>query len=287
MHTLIVTNGSPHAVATLQLGAHFSQSSPGVEPPTILTVIRSEGDRSKAEALLAHARKQLSLPNAQTIIRIGQPAEQIIREASQGAYDLIVVGYGQRADTHSSVARLVAGSTAQRVAERAPCPVLLAKDQATSIRRILLCVSGVEGMSAELGIRATGPALGLFAARLADFLDGEEEITLLHVMSQISAGPGVPGRQLRAGVDELMAERSPEGEFLRQDLQILERPRVRVYPKIRHGLVLEEILDEARSMDYDLVVIGAHPGGGWQHLLLDDLAKKLIAQLNRSVLVVR
>ncbi len=44
---------------------------------------------------------------------------------------------------------------------------------------------------------------------------------------------------------------------------------------------------EARSGDYDLVVIGAHPLEGWQHLLLDDLAREIITCLDRPVLVVR
>jgi len=130
-------------------------------------------------------------------------------------------------------------------------------------------------------------ALGHFAAKLVDLLDGEEEVTVLHVMSQISAGPGVRGKSLRVGVEELMAERSPEGELLERDVEILKGSRIHPHPKVRHGLVVEEILDEARSGDYDLVIIGAHASEGWQRILLDDLARRIITQLDRSVLVVR
>jgi nucleotide-binding universal stress UspA family protein len=118
-------------------------------------------------------------------------------------------------------------------------------------------------------------------------LEGEEEITVLHVMSQISAGPGVRGKQLRASAEELIQEHAPEGELLALDLQILGKPGITARPKVRHGLVLDEILDEAHTGDYDLVVIGAHASAGWQALLLDDLARRIIRDLDRPALVVR
>jgi nucleotide-binding universal stress UspA family protein len=56
---------------------------------------------------------------------------------------------------------------------------------------------------------------------------------------------------------------------------------------VRHGLVVDEIQAEARSGDYDLVVIGAHRGEGWRRILLDDLAHQIIVEMDRPVLVVR
>jgi nucleotide-binding universal stress UspA family protein len=53
------------------------------------------------------------------------------------------------------------------------------------------------------------------------------------------------------------------------------------------GLVVEEILEEARCGDHDLVVIGAYRGVGWQRILLDDLAHRIIVELDRPVLVLR
>jgi nucleotide-binding universal stress UspA family protein len=57
-------------------------------------------------------------------------------------------------------------------------------------------------------------------------------------------------------------------------------------PKVRHGLVVDEILAEAREGEYDLVVIGAHQPGKGRALLLDNIAKKIIQDINRSLLVV-
>jgi nucleotide-binding universal stress UspA family protein len=106
-------------------------------------------------------------------------------------------------------------------------------------------------------------------------------------MSQICAGPGVRDKQLLAEAEELMEEHAPEGELLEQDMKRLELPGVHARPKVRHGLVVDEILAEAQAGDYDLVVIGAHQGESWQRILLDDIAHKILMQMDRPVLVVR
>lgn len=290
MRILMATGGSPHSEAALRFGAQIAECAG--EPPTVVTVIRHQMKRPRAEAVLARAREILSpmVSSFRTRIRVGQPAEEIIREAEEGGYDLVIVGERQH---HDLVTRFLLGSTATRVVEHAPCPVIVAKGKIGPIHRILLCDSGAE--SPWIGLRAaTRPVevevpslLSRFAAQLAELMEGEEEVTILHVMSQMSAGPGVRGKQLRASAEELIHEHTPEGELLDQDIHLLERPGITPRPKVRHGLVVNEILAEARSGDYDLVVIGAHRGEGWRRILLDDLAHQIIVQVDRPVLVVR
>jgi nucleotide-binding universal stress UspA family protein len=241
-----------------------------------MTVIRREADKPRADAILARARQLLEpkVPEVRTRVRTGHPAEQIIRETEEGDYDLVIVGERQH---RGLITRFLLGSTAKRVVEHATCPVIITKGKASPIHRILLCDSGAESPS----------LLDRFTAQLADLIAGEEEVTVLHVMSQMSAGPGVRGEQLRAGAEELIENHAPEGELLERGIQILEQLSVHPHPKVRHGLVVDEILEEARSGNYDLVVIGAYRGEGWQHILLDDLARQIIVQVDRPVLVVR
>jgi nucleotide-binding universal stress UspA family protein len=56
---------------------------------------------------------------------------------------------------------------------------------------------------------------------------------------------------------------------------------------VRHGLVVDEILNEARPADYDLVVIGARRAEVWQQLLLDNLARDIVTRVQLPVLVVK
>ncbi|MCJ7660657.1 MAG: universal stress protein [Anaerolineales bacterium] len=274
MRILMATDGSTNADEALNFGAQIARRTD--ENPTILAVTKIEADRSHVDVILACTQRFLSMQdtNVQTKVRIGYPAEEIIREAEEGAYDLVIVGEGQH---HALVTRFKLGSTALRVAENSPCPVIIVKGKARSIHRILLCDSGAGRSS----------LLSRFTLQLAEMLEGQEEITVLHVMSQISAGPGVRGEHLRANAEALIEVYAPEGNLLKQDIQVLRESEIHSTPKVRHGLVLDEILDESKKGNYDLVIIGAHQGEGWQRLLLEDQARKIMSQLHRPVLVVK
>jgi nucleotide-binding universal stress UspA family protein len=85
----------------------------------------------------------------------------------------------------------------------------------------------------------------------------------------------------------LVEEHSPEGEILERDIHLLDKPGIHPIPKIRHGLVVDEIIAEARNGDYDLVVVGAHSLGIPQNYLLDNIAHQIIKRINRPILIVR
>jgi nucleotide-binding universal stress UspA family protein len=297
MPVLVATAGSPHTEPALRLGAQIARRDR--EPLTILTVIRHEADRPLAlvDAILGRARDIVEPHSLEvrTRVRIGHPATEIVREAEEGNYDLVIVG--QRLN-RNLVKRFLVGSTAVRVVEHAPCPVIVAKGKIGPIQHILLCDSGSVDPSVglplaslpetALGTRGTGPSvLSRFTELQVDLLDGTGEIVVLHVMSQMSAGPGVKGEELRSDIEKLIEERAPEGQLLQRDIEAMESLGIRARAKVRHGLVVEEILEEVHSEDYDLVVIGAYRGHGWQRILLDDLAHRIVVELDRPVLVLR
>jgi len=271
MRFLVATSGFPYSA--VRLGKEIAGRAG--EAPTVLTVISNEEERSRARTILTGACELLQpqAPEVRTRIRIGHPAEEVIREAEEGGYDLVIVGDRQH---HNRVTRFFLGSTAQRVVEYAPCPVIIAKGKIQPIHRILLCDSGADS---SLLLNCT--------AQLVNLIGREMDITVLHVMTQMSAGPGVIGKQLRAGAAELIHEHTPEGELLAQDVKVLDQLNVNPRPKVRHGLVVEEILAEARSQDYGLIVIGAYRGEGWHRILLDDLARQIIQKVDRPIYVAR
>lgn len=292
MPILVAIDGSSQTDAGLRLAAQIAGR--GQMPLTILTVIKhGAGGQTPSAELLLHRAVEIvhsQLDTVRTAVRVGHPATEIVREAEQGHYDLVIVG---ERPNRNLVSRFLAGSTAVRVVEHAPCPVIVAKGTIRPITRILLCDSGSGDPSVSLPsppqarFRALPSVLRRFADLRVDLLQGTEEIVVLHVMSQMSAGPGVRGKQLRGDTEELIEERTPEGELLHRDVGTLTALGIRAIPRVRHGLVVEEILDEVRDRDYDLVVIGAYRGEGWQRILLDDLTHRLIVELDRPVLVVR
>ena len=274
MKILVATGGAPHSEKALQFTAELVQKTEATV--TIVAVVKQERLRPQGETVLTRALSILPphIYQTQTRLRVGHPAEEIIREAEQGQYTLVVVGEREQ---HDLVTRFILGSTAERVVAHAPCPVLIAKGRVGSLNRLLLCDSGVSDPSLLTRLIRQVPRL----------LRQEEEVTVLHVMSQIGAAPGIPGSQLRATAEELIKAHAPEGELLERDLAILQKYNITCRPKVRHGLVVDEIVAEAQTGEYDLLVIGAHRDEGWQSLLLDDLSHQIITHVNRPILVVR
>ncbi|HSJ58121.1 MAG TPA: universal stress protein [Anaerolineae bacterium] len=286
MRILIAVYGSMYDEAAVALGAQVARRARVA--PTLLAVA---SNRDKADQLVARARDVLTRDrsDAETEIATGPVVDRTLRMARQGGYELIVLGEGGESHT---VLRRWQEPVGVRLVKEAPCPVLVAKGQARQIRRILLCDSGAGNpaispfANGEGGTAGSATPLRRFATRLVELLAGDEEVTVLHVMSQMSASPGVRGKQLRANAQELIEEHTPEGELLEADVQMLTLPGVQCYPAVRHGLVVDEIVAQARDGDHDLVMIGAHRGPGWQRLLLDDLASDIVRQVDRPVLVV-
>lgn len=274
MKILIVTDDSPQAENAIRFGVQFM---PRVdEPPTVLVVMDNPSADTpiRPEINFSHVYALLGESNARTLVRIGDPAEQILQEAHVGAYDLVIIADKPQKNL---LKRIFKHSIALRIAEHAPCSVIIVKGLVSPIERILLCDHG-SGRSA---------LLSRLVLHLANLLEGEEDITVLHVMSQVSAWPGVRGKHLRAGAQELIDAHSPEGEILERDVQLLDQPGIHPKPKVRHGLVVDEILAEACGGNYDLVVVGAHQNDSPQRFLLENIAHQLITKIRRPILVVR
>lgn len=270
MHILIATDGSPEADLAVRLGGEIEQMVNG--PVTLLSVIRHSAEQPQAEAILLRAKTLL--PHAdrvETQICIGQVADEIINAALNEQQQIIVMG---EKPPHGLVGRLLPPTT-EKVINQMSCPVLLARGAVRPFRKVLVCESG-----------RVPSLLNRLITQLAPLLRQVDELTALHVMSQIAAAPGVRGWELRASADELMEKQTIEGNMLEADLAQLAKLNVQLQAKVRHGLVVREILDEMQVGDYDLVVIGAHQSSGWERLLLDDLARELIHHADRPLLVV-
>lgn len=79
----------------------------------------------EAEDLLApYADKLRALGHEPPLLlREGEPSEVIVAEAERGRHDLIVMGSRGRSD----LAGMLMGSTAHKVLQAAPCPVLVTR----------------------------------------------------------------------------------------------------------------------------------------------------------------
>ena len=273
LHILIATGGAPHSSVALE---SVLLLAPAHARLTMLSVAPTPALRPRAEKIVAAAQARAAAAGfeAETLVSIGRAGTEIVAASHTTGAQLVVVGERPR---HSLRSRLM-GSVTAYVAEHAPCPVFIGKGAPRTLQRILICDSG----------GGKPPLIKLFAeARWLHPLTRPAQICVLHVMSQMVAAPGIPARQLSADATELIANQTPEGRLLSEDVASLQADGFAVVPKVRHGLVLDEITTEMREGDYDLIVIGAHRRAGWQSYLLSDLAQAIIAHADRSVLLLR
>jgi len=291
MRILLCTDGSPHGQAALRYGALLARASP--EPATLLGVVEQKAERPQIEGALQEGERWLAGgPPPRTVVREGHAAEQILAEAGEGGYELVVVGARGR----RGITRFLLGSTSERVARHAQQSVLIVQGKQERLARVLVCTAGGEpGLSVV--------AVGGRVARLAG-----AQVTVLHVMSQLAATPVLPEARplqvmpqtptppetsrlhledLDARAEELMDHQTPEGRHLQEALAILAEMEVPARAQVRHGLVVDEIQAEACDAGHDLLVIGAHAAAGWMRFLLDDVVHQLLVCVDRPVLVAR
>jgi nucleotide-binding universal stress UspA family protein len=88
-----------------------------------------ETAKREADAQLSLIAEELRSKglSAAPLLRSGNPYKEIVNAAKQHGVGLIVIG----SHGYTGLERLLLGSTADRVAQYAPCPVLVVKDNAT------------------------------------------------------------------------------------------------------------------------------------------------------------
>lgn len=242
-------------------------------PVTLVQVVRKAAAQAQAETNLRELASGLAYAPVEVRVLVGEPADVLHTECQQGGYSMFVSGR-----------KLANGLTSRwqrrevlRICGGASCGVLLVRGTPRPVRRILLC----EGGDPER------PLLNRLLSQLPQLIQPDQQLAVLHVMSQISVTPSSADWQLQADADALIRQQTREGELLLRDIQTLSHGKTTLRPIIRHGFVVDEILAESRSGDYDLVIIGAHRSQGWALKLMSDIAADLVKQCDRSLLIIQ
>ena len=273
MRILFVVDGSKYSQAAIITVMEIAKSSKA--SVIILGVIKNNEQKKQMQKFLTDTSLIFSANEIQVDfkIRIGTTSKRTIGETTRLHYDLLILGFKPK---HRRL-RWILGSSSREILSNCDCPVIIARASVQSFSKFLICDSGI----------ASKRLLRGFESIFGPLFDANTDITILHVMSQMSAGPGVKGWELRANARELIEAETPEGKLLKLDENKLKQDGIKTRTRIRHGMVVEEILEEAREGEYDLIVIGAHNTTGWQSFLLDDLAYQIFTQSDRPILILK
>src|SRR4029077_4007153 len=205
------------------------------------------------------------------IVQSGQPVRQIVDQTSKTSYDLVVIG----ARWIGATGHYWRSEKTYEVIKAIQPPVLVAIGESKHLKRFLVCTGGKEFI--EQAVQFTG--------KLAAAVNAS--VTLLHVMAEPPAMYADLVR-MEEDVGQLLGSKSELGTNLRRQKRELERLGVPAEVRLRHGIVIDQVFEELRAGDYDLIVTGTSQARGlFGHYIMGDLTRSILNLANCPVLVAR
>jgi nucleotide-binding universal stress UspA family protein len=287
MKVLMATDGSRHATRALTTACQIL--SPQDREIDLLCVVPAVDPKERAHRLklcrrasriLAMAQAALGEGvNAKPVVQVGSPARTLIADSLN--YDVTVLG----AQSHKNRSRAGLGPVTSRVAEHSNATVLIGRElHSDAGMKILVPVDGSEG-----SLRALDQLAAMVDLSCAD-------VSLVHVVETpwLHAGDD----QEWVGYEEEKEEEiDPQAQFEcvleREGDETLETARARLPVRtavttfIYRGIPSEEILREAETGDYDLVVMAASGVTDLKHQILGSVSSQIAWNAPCSVLLVR
>ena len=122
-----------------------------------------------------------------------------------------------------------------------------------------------------------------YALRFAEEFGGD--LTLLYVLEPQSMADsmGIPEVSTFVESDIVAAGKNLRSLIASNRKGKIERPRW----KVRAGLPAHEIVEAAKEMDVDLIIIATHGYTGWKHFCIGSTAERVVRAAPCPVLVVR
>jgi nucleotide-binding universal stress UspA family protein len=271
MRILICSDGTEPADNAVETGALVA--APIKAQVTLLGIAEESGDEARLRQALetqAQSLRQRDL-KPEIVVRAGEPIRQILAQTSRTNYDLVVIG-SRRKD---EVGHYWLSAKTYEVIKSIRPPVLVAIGDRHRLKRFLVCTGGKEFI--EEAIQLTGKvALAVGAS-----------VTLLHVMAEPPA-VYVDLVRLEEDLDRLLRSGSELGVNLAQQKKDLESAGVPTIVRVRHGLVVDQVFEEAREGNYDLIVTGSSQARGlFGHYIMGDLTRKILNRSDCPVLIAR
>ena len=271
MKILICSDGTQSAGPAIELGG--SLAAPLSAATTLIGISETSAtEQPLREALNTQAqslRQRGITPDV--VVQSGEPVWQIVQQTSNNKYDLVVIG----ARWTGPVGDYWRSKRTYEVIKAIQPPVLVAIGEPKQLKRFVICTGGKEFI--EQAVQFTGMLAGAVGA----------SVTLLHVMPEPPAMYADLVR-MEENVDQLLQSKSELGTNLRRQKRELDRLGVPAEVHLRHGIVSDQVFEEVRDGDYDLIVTGTSQGRGLlRHYIMGDLTRSILNRANVPVLVAR
>jgi nucleotide-binding universal stress UspA family protein len=271
MNILVCSDGSERARRALASAAIIANATQA--ETTIFGIIEAEAHEPSLLEALREESRVFREENVQLhiVAKFGDPVAEIIRRTQEAVYDLVVIGTERKGAQEF----FLPSTKAYSITEAIVPPVLVVPASRPEMKRILICSGG--GAYIENAVR--------FTSKIAKDLSAE--VTLLNVTPLPAAMHGTILRR-QEDVAALLNSNSALGRNLRTEKEIIESAGVPAAVRIRHGIVIHEILAEIEENDHDLVVVGSWPvRDALRNYAIGNVMREIVNRTDRPVLVIR
>ena len=268
---MVCSDGSERAREALLSAAIISV--PTRADITILGITEIEQDQGRLlEALREDIQGfQKKCVKVDIVTKFGDPVKEIIQQTREITYDLVVIG----AERQRAQEFFLPSAKAYSIIETIAPPVFVVPKSRPNLKRILICSGG--GPYIDNAVR--------FTSEIAKDLSAS--ITLLTVVSEPPAMHATLVRR-QEDMDNLLNSNSELARNLRNEKDTIERAGVPVSVQIRHGIVVDQILEEVERGDCDLIVVGSWPvRDSWRNYVIGNVTREIVKRADRPVLVIR
>jgi universal stress protein E len=209
------------------------------------------------------------------VIRFGLPAEELIRQTIAGKHDLVIVG----TRTRNPAARLLFGSTAQKLVRDCPAPVWITNpEEVREIREVL-----VANDFSDASLAATRAGVAVAQAI-------PSKLYVVHALEfpfeAYLRTSGVSDEEVDKYRERMRseAEQNVQSQVAQTDYRTLTHG---VKVEIVEGAVDDVIPKCIVDYEVDLLVIGDQGRHGLSRLFLGNTAERLLPHVHCSVLAVK
>lgn len=247
-----------------------------VPEPVLANPVLRDRIRKDVDALTAEAVES-GVP-VDTLVREAQPWREIEAVAAELPADLVVMGTHGR----GGFEELLMGSVAEKVLQRARCPVMTVCHEegrtweAPGLVRNVLCATDLSPASA--------PTVEYALSLAAEF---EATLTLVHVLDRPAALDGPAFAHFPPPAEVLSQHEEIARRELRQAVPEDARAWCKVVEHVVPGRARDEILRLAATERADVVVMGAHRRGPLTRALLGSTSHHVVRAASCPVLTVR
>ncbi|MFN2145033.1 MAG: universal stress protein [Anaerolineales bacterium] len=236
----------------------------------VLAVSNDPEKLERAAATLASAKHEFGDKTVTSEFISGDPITALQAELKRDTYTLLLMRVNRRRHLIPSRFRFMF----HRIMRQSGVPVLMVRQASQKLDHMLVCTGGMQ---------ISEPVVAL-SARLA----GQAGMTasLLTVSAAVpSMYTGIKG--MEETIEEVLKTDTPMAQHLRRSAELLTDHGIDADIKIRHGDVVEAILEEAVQGKYDLIVLGFSEGWTLRGLMLGNVTQQIINRAPCAVLVVK